>query len=337
MADIPQDQGRHPIGVVVRRTGLKPDLIRAWERRYGAVEPSRSPTGRRLYSDLDIERLALLRLAVQAGRGISHAAALDKDQLRSLIREDQPAAGPARPPAEPEPWTGSATAETILAACLSAVRRLDVTELEIQLERAAVTLSQVHVIERVLVPMMHSVGDLWQQGSLRPAHEHMASAVARSFLGEMRSAYRASSQAPHLIVTTPARQHHELGALIAAATAASEGWNIIYLGPDLPPEDIAAAAHQRGARAIALSITFPPDDSRLADDLRRLRRMLDARIEMVVGGRSARHYSPVLLEVGAHEISDLAEFRRVLAELRAPSHDSGQNMDKNLDTPLTRT
>lgn len=318
MADIPLDQARHPIGVVARRTGLKQDLIRAWERRYGAVEPSRSPTGRRLYSDLDIERLTLLRLAVQAGRGISHAAALDKEQLRSLIREDQPAAAPPPAPAEAESWTGSATAETILAACLSAVRRLDVIELEVQLERAAVTLSQVHVIEKVLVPMMHSVGDLWHQGSLRPAHEHMASAVVRSFLGEMRSAYRAPVQAPHLIVTTPARQHHELGALIAAATAASEGWNIIYLGADLPPEDIAAAAHQRAARAVALSITFPPDDSRLADDLRRLRRMLDPRIELLVGGRSARYYSAVLLEIGAREIVDLGTFRRALAELRAP-------------------
>lgn len=315
MADIPLDQARHPIGVVARRTGLKQDLIRAWERRYGAVEPFRSPTGRRLYSDLDIERLALLRLAVQAGRGISHAAALDQEQLRSLIREDRPAAAPALPPAE-ESRTGSATAETILAACLSAVRRLDVAELETQLGRAAMTLSQIHVLEKVLVPMMHAVGDLWHQGDLRPAHEHMASAVVRSFLGEMRSAYRAPDQAPHLIVTTPARQHHELGALIAAATAAAEGWNILYLGPDLPPEDIAAAAHQRGARAIALSITFPPDDPRLTDDLRRLRRMLDPGVVLLVGGRSTRQYSSVLAEIGAHEIVDLGAFRRSLAELR---------------------
>ncbi|MEP7011486.1 MAG: cobalamin B12-binding domain-containing protein [Acidobacteriota bacterium] len=318
MADIPFDLARHPIGVVVRRTGLKPDLIRAWERRYAAVEPSRSATGRRLYSDLDIERLVLLRQAVQAGRGISHAAALDKEQLRTLIREDRPNPGPARlPPADL--WNGQVTAEAVLASCISAVERLDVIELELQLERAAVALSQIHMIERVLVPMMHSIGDLWQQGTLRPSHEHMASAVIRSFLGEMRSAYQPPSQAPHLIVTTPARQHHELGALIAAATAATEGWSIVYLGPDLPPEDIAAAAHQRGAKAVALSITFPPDDSRLADDLRRLRRMLDPRIQVVVGGRSAGHYEPVLKEIGAHSVADLTEFRRALAKLRVPS------------------
>lgn len=315
MPEFPPDLARHPIGVVVRRTGLKPDLIRAWERRYGAIEPSRSLTGRRLYSDLDIERLSLLRQAVQAGRGISHAAGLDKEQLRSLIREDRPAQGPAR--ALPsEPGNGQTTADSLLASCLSAVERLDVAELELQLERAAVALSQIHLIEKVLVPMMHSIGDLWHQGTLRPSHEHMASAVVRSFLGEMRRSYQPTSHAPCLIVTTPARQHHELGALIAAATAATEGWNIVYLGPDLPSEDIAAAAHQRGAKAVALSITFPPDDPRLADDLRRLRRMLDPQIQLVVGGRSARHYEPVLQEIGARPVSDLLEFRRTLGDLR---------------------
>src|SRR3954469_3779400 len=76
---------RHPIGVVARRTGLKPDLIRAWERRYGAVEPGRSETRRRFYSDDDIERLLLLRRAVNPGRGISQVASLSNAELGALI------------------------------------------------------------------------------------------------------------------------------------------------------------------------------------------------------------------------------------------------------------
>ncbi len=321
MSDSLSDQARHPIGVVARRTGLKPDLIRAWERRYGAIEPARSPTRRRLYSDAEIERLSLLRQAVQAGRSISHVAALDREQLNALIREDRPPQSGARAP-QPETWDVPAASGAILAACLGAIQRLDVIELELQLERATVALSQVHLIDQVLVPMMHSVGELWREGHLRPSHEHMASAVVRTVLTEMRSAYRAPLHAPHLVVTTPARQHHELGALIAAATAAAEGWNVIYLGPDLPPEDIAAAAHQRSVRAVALSITFPPDDSRLAEDLRRLRRMLDPRIDVIVGGRSSGHYRKALDEIGALSVIDLAGFRHSLSELRGSSPSS---------------
>src|SRR6478672_11751863 len=93
---------RHPIGVVSRRTGLKQDLIRAWERRYCAVEPGRSETRRRFYSDDDIERLLLLRRVVSAGRAISQVAGLANEELQALI-ESEPA-----PPYSPRNGPGAA-------------------------------------------------------------------------------------------------------------------------------------------------------------------------------------------------------------------------------------
>jgi len=188
--------------------------------------------------------------------------------------------------------------------------------MEIQLDRASVAFSRTHLIEKLLVPLMHRIGDLWHQGALRPIHEHMASSVVRSFLGSMQAS-RDELSAPHVVVTTPARQHHELGALLAAATAAGEGWQVTYLGPELPPEEIAAAALQKGARAVALSITYPPDDPLLMDELRRLRRLLDGRTALLVGGRSASAYAQVLQEIGAHRVEDLADLRRELETLRS--------------------
>jgi len=309
---------RHPIGVVARRTGLKPDLIRAWERRYGAVEPGRTDTRRRSYSDADIERLLLLRRVVGTGHGISQVAGLSNEELEGMI-----AAEPAPPAArQPAPVSADGTdleelAEGFLGRCLTAAQRLDVREMEIQLDRASVAFSRTHLLEQLLVPLMHRIGDLWHQGALRPIHEHMASSVVRSFLGGMHGAYRAELSAPHVVVTTPARQHHELGALLAAATAAGEGWQVTYLGPELPPEEIAAAALQKGARAVALSITYPPDDPLLMDELRRLRRLLDSRTALLVGGRSASAYAQVLQEIGAHRVDDLACLRRELENLRS--------------------
>src|SRR5215218_7868055 len=118
---------RHPIGVVARRTGLKPDLIRAWERRYGAVEPGRTETRRRFYSDDDVERLLLLRRVVSTGRGISQVAGLSNEEL----------------------------AESFLVRCLAAAQGLDVRELEIQLDRASVAFSRTTLLEKLLVPLMH--------------------------------------------------------------------------------------------------------------------------------------------------------------------------------------
>ena len=79
---------RHPIKVVARRTGLTPDVLRVWEKRYSAVTPTRVSTGRRLYSDQDVERLLLLRRATLVGRRIGQVAALPTDELETLVDED---------------------------------------------------------------------------------------------------------------------------------------------------------------------------------------------------------------------------------------------------------
>src|SRR5829696_5654503 len=79
---------RHPIAVVAERTGLSHDLLRVWERRYGVVAPTRGPGGQRLYSDADIERLALLHAATRAGRSISQVAGLTDEALAELLDED---------------------------------------------------------------------------------------------------------------------------------------------------------------------------------------------------------------------------------------------------------
>ncbi|HET9226946.1 MAG TPA: MerR family transcriptional regulator [Thermoanaerobaculia bacterium] len=297
---------RHPIRVVARRTGLKPDLIRAWERRYGAVAPGRSSTRRRYYSDAEIERLALLARVVRAGHTISQVAQLPEEELEELLARDALAQ-----PATAAPGTRT---EAMLACCLACVQRLDSRDLGQQIRRASVELSAPELMEQVLVPLMQRIGDQWKQGTLRPYHEHMASAVLRSYLGTILG--DTNHGAPVFLSATPARQRHELGALLATTCAASEGWRVLYLGPDLPPEEIAAAALHQDARVVALSLVYPPDDALLRDELRRLRGLLDPRTELIVGGRASAAYADVLREVGALRLDDLRELRRRLEQIR---------------------
>ena len=80
---------RHPIQVAARRSGLSQDTLRAWEKRYGVVEPARSGGRQRLYSDQDVERLRLLRSAVEEGRRISEVANLSAKELTALVLEDR--------------------------------------------------------------------------------------------------------------------------------------------------------------------------------------------------------------------------------------------------------
>lgn len=312
----------HPIKVVVRRTGLSAHVIRVWERRYGAVEPARTETNRRLYSDEDIARLICLQQAIQAGHSIGRIARLPADELEKLVRAEHAAAPltPGRSGGEDEE-EGSDGRGEFLERAMAAVKGLDAVSLEEQLVRASVALSQRALIEEVVQPLMERIGRMWQEGALRVAAEHMATAVVRGFIGGLRPGRAANGAAPRVVATTPAGQMHELGALIASLAATSEGWNSTYLGPDLPAEEIAGAAAATGARAVLLSIVYPGDDPHLGAELVRLRGLLGDEVALLAGGRAAPQYAPFLERAGAltpATLDDLRDSLRLLRRETAP-------------------
>jgi DNA-binding transcriptional MerR regulator/methylmalonyl-CoA mutase cobalamin-binding subunit len=322
---------RHPIQVVSRRTGLTPELLRAWERRYQAVLPTRSPGNRRFYSDSDIDRLLLLRGLIDAGRSIKQIAHLPSDELERMLNEDLQAVaavGDVRPSnsfrddrydrgdAGEGGVSGPATIDAYLEQCLDAIQSLASSDLETALARAHLAFGHTAFIEQLLIPLLQRIGEKWQDGSLRVMHEHLTSAVVRTALGQIVDHSRARPEAPLLIMATPTGQIHEFGALVAATMAWAEGWRVLYLGPDLPAEEIAAAARQRQARAVALSLIFPADDARFGKELTRLRSMLPGDVSIVVGGAAVPAYRDSLEAVGAICPADLSEFRAALARLR---------------------
>ena len=242
----------HPISVVVRRTGLSQDILRAWEKRYGAVVPLRTPTGRRLYTEEQVARLRLLKQLVDGGRRISDVADLAEEQLRRLADEDVTEAVVGR-----GPLTGR-SANGFLADCLDAVERLDRHGLEDVLDRASVDLSRPRLRGEVLAPLIKALGQCWQDGSWRVVHEHAASAVLRAYLWGMWCRVEPGPGASSLVVATLSGQRHELGALLAAGVAADLGWRVVYLGSDLPAEEIAAGVTASGASAVLLSASITP-------------------------------------------------------------------------------
>jgi DNA-binding transcriptional MerR regulator/methylmalonyl-CoA mutase cobalamin-binding subunit len=302
---------RHPIGVVSARTGIPQDLLRAWEKRYGAVVPRRGPTGRRLYSDQDIEKLRLLKRVVAAGRRIGDVAALGIAQLHALVEEDATEAAPATSLARKPADGGS-----YLGAALDALEQLDKNRLERVLSDAAVSMSTPMLRQTVIAPLLHTIGDRWQEGSLRIVHEHLASAIVRAFMAGFSNG-SPSLAAPTIVVTTPSGQRHELGAILAATAAGEYGWNVFYLGPDLPAEEIAAAVRQIQPRAIALSIVYQNGNLQVQEELRKLRRYVAPEIDIIVGGRAVASLQPFLEDAGIRWVEDLTHFQNELRDLGA--------------------
>jgi DNA-binding transcriptional MerR regulator/methylmalonyl-CoA mutase cobalamin-binding subunit len=310
----------HPIGVVARQTGLTSHVIRIWEKRYGAIEPQRTPTNRRLYSDRDIARLQLLRRATLTGHSIGQVSRLSDEQLRALVAADESSDVSPFPKATTR--REDVSPQAILDACIDHVERLDAAGMQDILTRASVLLSQPALIEQVIVPLMYRIGDLWHEGALRVAHEHLTSAVVRTLLGSMSRGFIATASAPNLVVATPSGHLHELGALIVATVAAADGWRVTYLGPSLPAEEIAGAAQQHGAQAVALSIIYPTDDPYLRQELMTLRRGLASGVAILVGGQAAAAYQDVLQEVDAVWVKDLSALRKCLELIRLRKPDA---------------
>ncbi|MGA7881997.1 MAG: cobalamin-dependent protein [Terrimicrobiaceae bacterium] len=148
------------------------------------------------------------------------------------------------------------------------------------------------------------------------SHEHFATAAIRAFLLNPSRQYAGESAHATLVAATPQGQLHELGAVMATALASEQGWRAIYLGPSLPAAEIAGAAIQNRAKAIALSIIYPADDPNLERELFDLRRFLRRNVAILVGGRAAEHYRTAIESVGATLVSDLARLQVELATIR---------------------
>lgn len=310
-----QRSGDHlnSIGVVCRRTGLKSDRLRAWERRYDVVHPVRSEGNQRLYSEDDVEKLLLLRRATDAGHRIAQIAHLAPPELHRLLEVEVA----AQPAGVQRPRVGEAdTANDLLSAALTSIQQLDADGLREHLARARAILSPASVTQQLLVPLIHEIGNLWAEGGLKASHEHLGTAVLRNFIEEVRHPRDELADNPRLLVTTPASEKHELGAMLATATATNVGWRVTYLGPDLPAADIAAAARQRGAAAVGLSIVRPGDPDLVRDDLLTLRRHLGEGVGIIIGGRGAPEFEDTATEIGAIVVQDLVGLAPALALFR---------------------
>lgn len=303
----------HAIKVVARRTGLTAHVIRIWEKRYGAVEPQRTGTNRRLYSEVQIERLGLLREVTQAGHSIGQVAKLPTDKLRKLAAE---AASPNHPTASTRHQPPATL--IFLDEAMAAVKALDARRLEALLKRAETALGGQGLLQRVIAPLAQTIGELWRDGSITAAHEHFASAVIRIFLGHAAKPFAAGDSAPIIVVATPTGQIHELGALLVGAAAANLGWHVTYLGASLPAAEIAGAARQNSARVVALSLVYPEDDPRLGGELTKLKELLPDGVALLVGGRAMPAYRDALEQIDALPIKDLTHFSSTLDDLRKP-------------------
>jgi MerR family transcriptional regulator, light-induced transcriptional regulator len=278
----------YALGAAARLTGLSPELLRAWERRYRVVEPLRSAGGTRRYRAADLERLRLVKAAVDAGHRIGQVARMEREELERLCGEPRPAAGEG------------------LRTILRAIEQLDGVEAQCLLSLRLSALGPVRFAHEVAGPLVEEIGERWASRRLGVASEHLATALLRSLLGAALQPTSVSARGPRVLFATPSGERHELGLQMAALTALGAGANPIYLGADLPIEELVRAAESSRPAAAALSVvTLSRIEAERAVDA--LRAGLRADVRLWLGGAGSTGLAP---RVGVEVFGDLGALER---------------------------
>ncbi len=258
----------YSVGRVARLTGVSPDLLRAWERRYGAVEPVRTPGGTRRYRAEDIDRLRLLKAVVDAGSRIGDVASLSTEELERRV---SPAAAVDAAPLE---------------RAIAALARLDGVEAEQLIAGQLAGLGPVRFAKEFALPLLQRIGHEWREERMCVAAEHMGSALLRSLLGSALRPTAAHRGAPVVVFATLPGERHDIGLLIAALAALGAGAQPVFLGADLPVPELVRALELTGGQAVALSAVVQPREE-LEAGLEELRAALPDSVEIWVGGAAA--------------------------------------------------
>jgi methanogenic corrinoid protein MtbC1 len=273
------------------------------------VTPQRDGRGR-LYTEADLERLRLLNAAVRRGHAIGRIAVLSDEELRELTS----AAGPD---VAKHQTTASPGVKVSHQGVLAAIRSMDYAVAERELASLAAIIPPREIVRQVALPLMDNVGEDWHAGRLSIAQEHMTSSLLRNLMGALIPLYRRSTVAGKVLFATPSGEHHEFGILLSAMLAAVGGLGIIYLGADLPADEILTAAQKTAPQAVIMGFVGANGAASGLSDLRRVAERLPAQIELWVGGTRDPAFVDEIRKTRALLIEDFDMLEQHLSRLGA--------------------
>jgi len=298
----PQSPARLTIGAVSRATGLSPDILRVWQKRYGFPIPQRKPSGHRLYTSSDVRRLRRIAAAIARGHRPAQVVALPEPRLETLLADDNLITPQEEARLHP------------VAALLEHVKNHRRQELTSALLADAATMGPLDFLELRVAPLTDSVGEAWALGGIGIHHEHFFSECAEDVLRTLRLPYERANRGPSIILATLPGEQHRLGLQMVALVTAVAGLRPHVLGSDTPVSQIADAWVTRNADAIGISVSLSSASAAVRRHLSELRDIIPTTVPIFVGGRGARRTFP---PPGVAVVEDLRKVHDWMRTLKA--------------------
>jgi methanogenic corrinoid protein MtbC1 len=276
--------GSYRIKAVSHMTGIRPELLRMWEKRYRLFKPQRAGNRYREFDDEDVQLLLYLRQQIEQGRAIGELAGEGRAAL--LRRMATSGASPVQGP--------SGELSALMHELVEYAQHLDKQRLEARLAACGVFYPFTTLLNAVLTPLMHCLGDRWARGEASIVSGHFAAMVCKQRLLAMLQATAAPPDAPILLCACPAGELHELGLLTFAYTMQQEGWQVYYLGVNLPVSTLLEACQQVQPALVALSLTHDAELASTQDILQEIDACLAPAYPTCVGGQAVERAQPWL-------------------------------------------
>jgi DNA-binding transcriptional MerR regulator/methylmalonyl-CoA mutase cobalamin-binding subunit len=296
----------HRIHRVAKLTGLSTHVIRAWERRYALVQPSRSANRYRTYTDDEVALLRYVKAQIDQGQSIGDLVAIGRERLAA------DATLTARTEAsETVPYEG------LLAKLIGLLDPLRRESFERRLNGAVAVIPFEEALHGILLPLQTRVGQLWHDGHLNVAVEHYVTNQVRQKIFAAMGHLPVHDKGPSVVVSCPVGEFHEVGAQAAAYVCAALGCQTYYLGANMPFDQLAIFCRQIDPDVLLLSVTAPPPAHEWASWIATLRDLTASHRTIFVGGAGAQSLT---LPVEARRIeilSDLPTLQHRLTVLMA--------------------
>jgi methylmalonyl-CoA mutase cobalamin-binding subunit/DNA-binding transcriptional MerR regulator len=294
------------IGGLSRVSGIGVETLRNWERRYGFPAPVRLDSGHRRYPSDMVARLRLVRRALELGLKPSFALLADTEEIEAMIRR-----------AETENKKNGVINETEfdeeVTRWLERAEALDAFGFEVLLRRAWSKWGAREFIINLALPFLEKVGDLWFEKTISVAHEHFTSENLSSFLSNQWRPISRQARNGKAVVANLAGDFHHLGIHMAAVFLALSNFEVIFLGPNTPTEDIIIAAQETGVVTTVIGLAQTSDIKKSEQAVSKLRAAIPASITLVVGGNAnLREIRGVTI---MDSMEDFADFAKSLAEI----------------------
>lgn len=239
------------IGELARRTGVSPELLRAWETRYGLLQPTRSAGGFRLYTGADEARTRRMTRLIADGVSAAEAA------RQALTSGDPPLA------------SGPPIVDQLADRLRAALDAFDGADAHATLDRLLAAVSVEAALTDVVLPYLRDLGDRWAAGRATVAHEHFASNLIRGRLLALARDWDRGA-GPALLLACLPGEAHDLGLITFGILAARRGWRVTFLGADTPLDTIHTAVRDTRPSLTVLVALHPAMITAHAEDLRRI-------------------------------------------------------------------